>query len=222
MSSGTSQCLACGAIYDDATACNCPTPASAEPAAPYTMDELRAMGCPDSLLMQYAIGWTREQQDRLIKPAPATGRLEEILAKTITQGECMIWQGTKSIRPEGQKHKPVYPMINHNGKAWRGNRLVLTLTRGPIPEGLLALHTCDNSLCLNPKHLYAGTAKQNVADAYNRKRAFAAKQTHCKHGHPLSGENLKYDREGWRVCRTCKWYTNRDMQPQKELKFGIK
>lgn len=38
---------------------------------PYKMDELRAMGCPDSLLMQYAVGWTREEQDRMLKPAPA-------------------------------------------------------------------------------------------------------------------------------------------------------
>lgn len=32
MSTGTSQCCACGAVCDDATACNCPTSTSAESA----------------------------------------------------------------------------------------------------------------------------------------------------------------------------------------------
>jgi hypothetical protein len=29
------------------------------------------------------------------------------------------------------------------------------------------------------------------------------KLTHCKHGHPLAGENLFRTREGWRRCRIC-------------------
>ena len=32
------------------------------------------------------------------------------------------------------------------------------------PEGLFILHTCNNKLCVNPDHLYAGTLKDNSAD----------------------------------------------------------
>jgi hypothetical protein len=36
---------------------------------------------------------------------------------------------------------------------------------GDIPKGLLILHRCDNPICCNPSHLYAGTHQQNMEDA---------------------------------------------------------
>lgn len=45
-----------------------------------------------------------------------------------------------------------------------------TVTYGPVPEGKQVNHKCDNSLCCNPSHLYAGTQSQNVKDAWDRTR----------------------------------------------------
>lgn len=42
--------------------------------------------------------------------------------------------------------------------------------RKDIPEGLMICHHCDNPQCINPSHLYAGTAKDNFNDAINRGR----------------------------------------------------
>ena len=53
--------------------------------------------------------------------------------------------------------------------------------KGPVPEGLWVLHTCDNGECTNPEHLYAGTQRDNEDDKVRRGRACrGAKNTNTK------------------------------------------
>jgi hypothetical protein len=47
-------------------------------------------------------------------------------------------------------------------------RAALWLAGVPLADNQLACHTCDNKLCVNPGHIYAGTAKDNVRDAIER------------------------------------------------------
>ena len=79
---------------------------------------------------------------------------------------CWLWLG--SVRSSGYG----YFRRTENGIVVRksAHRYFYTEYKGEIPEGLYILHTCDNPLCVNPEHLYAGTAKQNAQDREGRQR----------------------------------------------------
>lgn len=65
-----------------------------------------------------------------------------------------------------------YGQANYGNKNWLAHRLAWTLSSGPIPEGLLVCHTCDNVLCCNPAHLWIGTDSENMQDKIRKSRQY--------------------------------------------------
>lgn len=64
-----------------------------------------------------------------------------------------------------------YGCFKYKGKLIDAHRMVWFLIYGYFPKQFV-LHHCDNRKCVNPKHLYEGTQKQNVLDAINRNRHY--------------------------------------------------
>ena len=57
-----------------------------------------------------------------------------------------------------------YGHLSYDGQIFRAHRISYELHRGPVPEGKMVLHKCDHRYCINPEHLFIGTAQDNVND----------------------------------------------------------
>ena len=77
---------------------------------------------------------------------------------------CWLWQGAK-IDGYGCMVNPNRP------PAWLlAHRMAHERWVGPIPEGMYVCHHCDTRHCINPKHLFLGTHRDNIRDATDKGR----------------------------------------------------
>lgn len=83
--------------------------------------------------------------------------------KSGTNG-CWLWLGCTCGSTS------IYGTHGYQGKTYKAHRLAYELTHGPIPNGMLACHRCDNKLCVNPDHIFLGTQKDNISDMYRKGR----------------------------------------------------
>jgi hypothetical protein len=83
---------------------------------------------------------------------------------SITNTGC--WECT-SHAPDGWG----YPHFQKNKKTIIISRFMYEKNIGPIPEGMVIRHKCDNTMCINPDHLEIGTQKDNMNDMVIRGRS---------------------------------------------------
>ena len=80
------------------------------------------------------------------------------------KGDDDCWEWLGCIKPNG------YGQINYCGKNWNAQRLSWYLHFGEIRRGRYVCHHCDNKRCVNPKHLFVGTAQDNMDDCIRKGR----------------------------------------------------
>src|SRR5262245_2817351 len=102
-------------------------------------------------------------------------------------GECWEWTGFRIWNGYGRFWKS--QRNNVRGKWILAHRVSYELVIGKIPKNMVLDHLCRNRLCVNPYHLEVTTFRDNILRG-NGLAAMQAKQTHCKRGHLLEGDNL--------------------------------
>lgn len=105
--------------------------------------------------------------------------------------DCLEWKGCK----DGFG----YGMRRVNGKVRRLHLISYEETYGPIPQGMVALHKCDNPSCYNPEHLELGTRADNNRDRDLRGRTARGEKVGCSKLDRLKVQEAKelYAGGGW-------------------------
>jgi hypothetical protein len=86
-----------------------------------------------------------------------------ILGSRIAVGDCWLWAAGKD--------KDGYGVVRFKGRRRvKAHRAAHEIFKGPIGEGQMVCHACDTPSCVNPDHLFLGSAKSNKADCVAKGR----------------------------------------------------
>lgn len=94
---------------------------------------------------------TLEEMERRSHPEPNTG--------------CWLWMGATYNKGYGSVREK-----GGAGKLRGAHRVMYEICHGPIPDGHVVMHTCDNPPCVNPAHLRVGTHRSNCDDKMTKGR----------------------------------------------------
>lgn len=96
---------------------------------------------------------------------------ERISSKSLICGDgCVVWTG--AVSGGNRKGGDQYGYIRVQGKTKRVHRVVYEELNGAIRRKKIIMHTCDNTLCVNPDHLVLGTQRDNMRDMIKKGRDF--------------------------------------------------
>lgn len=114
--------------------------------------------------------------------------LNRFWAKVNRTETCWIWTACKSLTGYGQIGR------EKSRDRFAAHRVSWVIENGPIADGLLVLHRCDNPSCVRPSHLFLGTDADNVNDMIEKGReakGFSFPQT------KLSNDQILYIRRAY-------------------------
>ena|SRR6185436_4498635 len=118
----------------------------------------------------------------------------------VTDG-CWLWMAAKGTGG--------YGIFQLNGEARRAHSLAYQDFFGPIPDGLIVCHHCDNPPCVRPDHLFLGTSADNSGDMKDKGRSARGE----RHG----SARLTADQ----VIEIRRRYSGGELQRELGMQFGI-
>jgi hypothetical protein len=117
--------------------------------------------------------------------------LEKLVKNNYEVKENGCWEWTSSISsPSG------YGKLDFKGKTVSAHRASYKVFKGEIPKGKHICHSCDNRKCVNPDHLWVGTAKDNVHDMIKKGRQGSTKGRKLCPEHLAKFHGNRSSREG--------------------------
>lgn len=146
-----------------------------------------------------------------------------VLDKTLVGDGCWEYGGSADSRGYGRVFVEITP--EGKNKLALAHRAVYEAMVGPIPDGMLLCHHCDNPRCVRPDHVFVGSAVDNSRDMCAKGRQGSGprphtKRTHCPNGHPYSDDNLYLDKHGWSHCRTCRSMRSKSREVPESIPEG--
>lgn len=117
------------------------------------------------------------------------------------------WEWESKLTNGGYGQFKFYDKKNKQ-KTTGAHRISFIFYKGEIPEGMFVCHSCDNPRCVNPKHLWLGTAADNNADKVSKNRQ--ARHIHKNGnilGRKVNDQQVKEIREKYKTGK----YSQRDL-----------
>lgn len=94
-------------------------------------------------------------------------RVSERFFKKIQKTDsCWLWKG--HVKSNG--YGVLSYSVNKKERKITAHRLSWMIHHGEISDSLFVCHTCDVRNCVNPGHLFLGTAQDNILDCVKKGR----------------------------------------------------